>query len=109
MSVDMISQAQVEWEQMGMGELKKKYEYMAERLEARRETCRKSSKQYYHKTFKLSSSPTAEQVEKNKNAIAKRDSYQQNYYNKNKEEIRIKQRAYRERKKAEKKAKLEES
>jgi len=107
MSVDLITQTQEEWEKMGMGELKKKYEYMAERLEARRETCRKSSKQYYNKTFKLSSTPTAEQIEKNKNALSKRDIYQQNYYNKNKEEIRIKQKAYREKKKAEKKAKLE--
>tara|TARA_R110000822_G_scaffold298531_1_gene421304 strand:- start:903 stop:1232 length:330 start_codon:yes stop_codon:yes gene_type:complete len=107
MSVELISKVQTDWENMGMGDLKKKYEHMAERLEARRETCRKSSKQYYDKTFKLSSTPTAEQIEKNKIALSKRDVYQQDYYNKNKEQIRIKQKAYRERKKADKKAKLE--
>lgn len=105
MSVDLITQAQTDWQNKNLDELKKNYEYMAERLEARRATCRKSSKQYYDKTYKLSSSPTAEQIEKNKKTLQRRDNYQKNYYTDNKEKIQQRQKEYRARKKAERLAK----
>mgnify|MGYP003641056960 FL=1 len=83
-------------------ELLEKYNEMKRILENRREVCRKSSKQYYNKTFKLNSDATHDQIIKNKEKIEKRDIYQKSYYDKNKEKIRIKQKEYRERRKANK-------
>ena len=83
-------------------ELLEKYNEMKRILENRREVCRKSSKQYYNKTFKLNEDATHEQIIKNKEKIEKRDIYQKSYYEKNKEHIRVKQKAYRERRKANK-------
>ena len=87
-----------DWDTMSMEELKKKYELMNTKLEARRATCRKSSKQYYDKTFKLSDNATAQQVAKNKLTLEKRDAYQKAYYEKNKAKIKEKQKEYRQKK-----------
>ena len=87
------------WDNKTHSELRIEYALMAQKLEARRATCRKSSKQYYDKTFKLKNNATPEEVEKNKSSLMKRDSYQKSYYLKNKEQIRIKQKSYREQKK----------
>lgn len=75
---------------------------LQEKVEKRREICRKSSAKYYKKTFSLPADATKDDIEKNKNAIKKRDDYQSSYYEKNKEAIKQRQRDYRARKKAEK-------
>ncbi len=93
----------IEWNTKNMEELKRAFESMSTKLEARRETCRKSSKQYYNKTFKLNENATQEDIEKNKILLKKRNDYQKSYYEKNKEKIKLKQKEYRMRKKAEKK------
>lgn len=87
------------WDNKTHSQLKIEYELMEKKLEARRATCRKSSKQYYDKTFKLKINATPEEVEKNKSSLMKRDSYQKSYYLEHKEKIRIKQKSYREQKK----------
>lgn len=92
----VLTNAQESWETKSHSQLKAEYELMAQRLEARRATCRKSSKQYYDKTFKLRENATPEDVEKNKSSLMKRDEYQKSYYTKNKEAIKIKQKKYRE-------------
>ncbi len=97
-----IIQTQTSFNNLSMAEIEANYKVMAERLEKRRETCRKSSKQYYHKTYKLKNEPTKEQIAKNKEQISKRDIYQKTYYEKNKDLIKQKQRDYRARKRAEK-------
>ena len=79
---------------------------LADKVRSRRETCRKSSSKYYNKTFKLADEPTKEQVAKNREAIEKRDAYQANYYKKNAEKIKARQKAYRE--KIKKKRELED-
>ncbi len=104
MSVELITPTETDWNSKNLDELKRNYEYMAQRLEARRTTCRKSSKQYYEKTYKLSNTPTQEEVEKNKQVLNRRDNYQRTYYLQNKEKIMKKQLEYRQRKKAEKEA-----
>ena len=112
MSVELINNvlknAKESWETKSHSELKAEYELMAQRLEARRATCRKSSKQYYDKTFKLKENATPEDVEKNKSSLMKRDEYQKSYYTKNKDAIKIKQKKYREERK-QKKLKLKEA
>jgi len=75
---------------------------LAEKVEKRRETCRKSSAKYYKKTFSLADDASKDDIEKNKVAIQKRDQYQSSYYAKNKEAIKQRQRDYRARIKAEK-------
>ena len=90
------------WTNKNLDELKKDYFLMAQRLEARRATCRKSSKQYYNKTYKLKEDATASEVEKNKSQLQKRDEYQKSYYEKNKDDIKVKQKQYREARKAKK-------
>jgi len=92
----ILQKAQQSWETKTHSELKAEYELMAQRLEARRATCRKSSKQYYDKTYKLKENASPEEVEKNKSSLMKRDEYQKSYYVKNKEAIKIKQKKYRE-------------
>tara|TARA_R110002072_G_scaffold271842_2_gene431832 strand:- start:1417 stop:1743 length:327 start_codon:yes stop_codon:yes gene_type:complete len=94
------------WQNKNLDELKKDYFLMAQKLEARRATCRKSSKQYYDKTYKLKENATASEVEKNKSQLQKRDEYQKTYYDKNKETIKVKQKKYREVKKAKKLAEI---
>ena len=83
------------WDNLSQAELKKQYENMLIRCEARKETCRKSSKQYYEKTYKLKNNPTADEVEKNKKVLSKRDNYQKDYYERNMEKIKEKQKKYR--------------
>ncbi len=92
----VLNNAKTSWETKTHSQLKEEYEMMVKRIEARRETCRKSSKQYYDKTFKLKENATPEDVEKNKSSLMKRDEYQKSYYEKNKDAIRIKQKKYRE-------------
>lgn len=92
-----------DWQTMPMEQLKANYELMAKKLEARRATCRASSKKYYDKTFKLKDNASKEQIEKNKASLDRRDKYQKSYYEKNKEAIKIKQKAYRQKKAQERK------
>lgn len=92
----VLNNAKLSWENKSHSELKAEYELMAQRLEARRATCRKSSKQYYDKTFKLKENATPTEVEKNKSSLLRRDEYQKEYYVKNKDKIKIKQKQYRE-------------
>jgi len=94
----------IDWQTKNIDELQKEYEKMMMKVEKRALTCRKSSKQYYHKTYKLGENPTTEQVEKNKNVLDRRDAYQKSYYEKNKELVKSKQKAYRDKKKAERDA-----
>ena len=73
-----------------------------EKVEKRKEICRKSSKKYYNKKYKLSENPTQEEVMKNKLALDRRDKTQHSYYERNKEKVKSRQKVYRERIKAEK-------
>ena len=98
----VLNNAQKSWENKSHSELKAEYELMAQRLEARRATCRKSSKQYYEKTFKLKENATPNEIEKNKSSLLRRDEYQKSYYLKNKDKIKIKQKQYRENRKLKK-------
>ena len=75
---------------------------LKEKVEKRREICRKSSAKYYKKTFLLPADATTEDIEKNASAIQKRDEYQSSYYEKNKEAIKQRQRNYRAKIKAQK-------
>tara|TARA_R110000823_G_scaffold118370_8_gene242186 strand:+ start:2102 stop:2443 length:342 start_codon:yes stop_codon:yes gene_type:complete len=79
-----------------------KIKELDDKVEKRKETCRKSSKKYYDKKFALTENPTPEQVKANKEALEKRDKTQQSYYEKNKEKVKARQKAYRLRIKAEK-------
>tara|TARA_R110002153_G_scaffold274315_1_gene448469 strand:- start:12898 stop:13245 length:348 start_codon:yes stop_codon:yes gene_type:complete len=97
-----LNQSIDEFNTLSMAEVEKNYKEMADRLEKRRETCRKSSKQYYHKTYKLKNEPSIQQIQKNKEQISKRDIYQKTYYEKNKDMIKQKQREYRAKKRADK-------
>ena len=92
----ILNNVQTSWETKTHSELKAEYELMATRLEARRATCRKSSKQYYNKTYKLKENATPTEVEKNKSSLMKRDVYQKTYYENHKDAIKIKQKHYRE-------------
>jgi len=94
----------IDWQTKNIDDLQKEYEKMMVKVEKRASTCRKSSKQYYHKTYKLSENPTAQEVEKNKKVLDKRDAYQKSYYEENKDMIKHKQKLYREKKKAERDA-----
>tara|TARA_R110000803_G_scaffold202606_1_gene267802 strand:+ start:1331 stop:1711 length:381 start_codon:yes stop_codon:yes gene_type:complete len=91
----IIELAHSNWDNMSQAELKKHYAYMMVRCESRKETCRKSSKQYYAKTFILKKNPTIEELEKNKAILNRRDAYQKDYYNKNIEKIKENQTRYR--------------
>jgi len=95
------SMSETEFNNMNMNDLKENYLRMFNTLQNRRATCRKSSKQYYNKTFKLNDNPTAEDIQKQKKVLTKRDNYQKTYYEKNKERIKERQRTYRLRKKEE--------
>ena len=64
-------------------------------VEKRRESNRLYSKKYYDKTMKLDANATLEQLQKQKNMLNKRDTYQKDYYSKNKEAICERQRLYR--------------
>jgi len=75
---------------------------LQEKVEKRREICRKSSAKYYKKTFSLPDDASKEDIEKNASAIQKRDEYQSAYYEKNKEAIKQRQRNYRAKIKAQK-------
>lgn len=86
---------------MNMNDLKENYLKMFNTIEKRRAICRKSSKQYYHKTYKLTENPTTEDIQKQKSVLTKRDTYQKSYYERNKERIKERQKQYRLRKKAE--------
>ena len=86
---------------MNMNDLKDNYLKMFDTIQKRRATCRKSSKQYYHKTYKLTENPTTEDIQKQKAVLTKRDTYQKSYYERNKERIKERQKQYRLRKKAE--------
>ncbi len=106
MSVQLISnyeqKCQADWQTKNMDELKQQYQQMMIKVEKRKETCRKSSKQYYDKKFRLKENATAEQIKDNKTILEKRDKYQASYYEKNKENIKKKQKEYRMKRKAEK-------
>tara|TARA_R100000951_G_C2513694_1_gene141228 strand:+ start:263 stop:562 length:300 start_codon:yes stop_codon:yes gene_type:complete len=73
----------------------KKYQAAVQTLEKRKEANRKCSKKYYDKTMKLDESATLEQIQKQKNMLEKRDTYQKSYYQKNREKICERQRLYR--------------
>lgn len=111
MSVQLISnyeqKCQADWQTKNMDELKQQYQQMMIKVEKRKETCRKSSKQYYDKKFRLKENATAEQIKDNKTILEKRDKYQASYYEKNKENIKKKQKEYRMKRKAEKLAQKE--
>ena len=64
-------------------------------VEKRREANRAYSKKYYNKTMKLDENATLEQLQKQKNMLNKRDTYQKEYYSRNKEAICERQRQYR--------------
>lgn len=98
----VLNNASQSWENKSHSELKAEYELMAHKLESRRATCRKSSKQYYDKTFKLKENATPNEIEKNKSSLLKRDEYQKSYYIQNKDKIKIKQKQYREQRKLKK-------
>lgn len=89
----------MDFKNLSIEEIHKQFTDMANKLEARRATCRKSSKQYYNKTFKLTDKSTPADVAKNKSSLMRRDEYQKKYYQKNKEIIKLKQREYREQRK----------
>ena len=84
-----------DWSVLSMSQIQENYAKMADKLESRRVICRKSSKNYYNKTFKLSDEPSMEEIQKNTKRIEKRDNYQKKYYNENKDLIKQKQRDYR--------------
>ena len=71
------------------------YKEAVETLERRREANRVCSKKYYDKTMKLGTDPTLEQLNKQKDMLNKRDTYQKSYYQKNKDKICERQRLYR--------------
>ena len=100
----MTQFSQNDWQTLSPQQLQTRYLEMVQKVESRRKTCRESSKKYYHKTYKLSETPSVDEVEKNKKTLERRDKYQKSYYEKNKEKIREKQKAYRLAKKAEKEA-----
>lgn len=97
----------IAWQTKNLDELKAEYTIMKERLDARRATCRKSSKQYYAKKYKLKENASFEEITDNKHILEKRDKYQASYYEKNKANIKKKQKEYREKKKQAKSAKVE--
>jgi hypothetical protein len=78
------------------------YQQLQEKVSKRQATCRESSKKYYQKTFKLPENATEEQLNKQREAIEKRDKRQKSYYEANKEKILKRQKEYRARKKLEK-------
>ena len=90
------------WQTKNLDELKAEYTLMKERLDARRATCRKSSKQYYAKKYKLKENASIDEITCQKKILEKRDKYQASYYEKNKDAIKKKQKEYREQKKQEK-------
>jgi len=102
----MISQT--EMNEMTYKQMVEKIKELDDKVEKRKETCRKSSKKYYDKKFALSENPTKEELKANKEAIEKRDKFQQSYYEKNKEKVKARQKAYRDKKRAEKLAKQEQ-
>ena len=83
-------------------ELLTNYKNLQDKVSKRQATCRDSSKKYYHKTFKLPEDATEEQLNKQREAIEKRDKRQKSYYEANKEKILKRQKEYRARKKLEK-------
>ena len=72
---------------------------MMERCENRKAICRKSSKKYYEKTYKLKTNASPTDISKNKDKLIKRDDYQKKYYEDNKNKIKINQKKYREQRK----------
>ena len=96
---------------MSLNDIQNTIENLVKKVSNRREVCRKSSKQYYHKTYILSDEPTTEEVAKNKTLLDKRDNYQKTYYEKNAEKIKLRQKNYRLQRKQAKEAKkvLEEA
>ena len=96
---------------MSLNDIQNTIENLVKKVSTRREVCRKSSKQYYHKTYILSDEPTTEEVAKNKTLLDKRDNYQKSYYEKNAEKIKLRQKNYRLQRKQAKEAKkvLEEA
>ena len=96
---------------MSLNDIQDTIENLVKKVSNRREVCRKSSKQYYHKTYILSDEPTTEEVAKNKTLLDKRDNYQKTYYEKNAEKIKLRQKNYRLQRKQAKEAKkvLEEA
>ena len=97
----------MDFKNLSIEQLHKQFTDMAIKLEARRATCRKSSKQYYNKTFKLTDKSSPADVAKNKASLMRRDEYQKKYYQKNKETIKLKQREYREERKKKEQAEKE--
>ena len=105
MSIQKMSNTEaceIAWQTKNLDELKADYIHMKERLDARRATCRESSKQYYAKIYKLGDDATIEQISYQKDMLNRRDKYQATYYEKNKENIRKKQKEYREKRKQKK-------
>ncbi len=86
-------------EELPLSELVNGYNQLSQYVEKRKETCRASSRKYYNKKFKLSETPTEDELKKNKEALEKRDARQKSYYERNKEKILARQKAYRQRKK----------
>ena len=89
---------------MSLNDIQNTIQTLVEKVSNRREVCRKSSKQYYHKTYILSDEPTTEEVAKNKTLLDKRDNYQKTYYEKNAEKIKLRQKNYRKKRKEAKQA-----
>jgi len=87
---------------MTYNQMMSKLKELDDKVEKRKEICRKSSKKYYDKKFSLSDNPTPEEIKSNKEALEKRDKTQQSYYERNKEKVKARQKAYRLRKKEEK-------
>ena len=94
---------------MTYNQMMSKLKELDDKVEKRKEICRKSSKKYYDKKFQLSDNPTPEEIKSNKEALEKRDKTQQSYYERNKEKVKARQKAYRLRKKEEKLALKEEA
>lgn len=86
-------------EELPLSELVNGYNQLSQYVEKRKETCRASSRKYYNKKFKLSETPTEDELKKNKDALEKRDARQKSYYERNKEKILARQKLYRQKKK----------
>ena len=78
----MTQFSQNDWQTLSPQQLQTRYLEMVQKVESRRKTCRESSKKYYHKTYKLSETPSVDEVEKNKKTLERRDKYQKSYYRK---------------------------
>ncbi len=77
---------------------------LKEAQEKRKIACRKASKKYYDKMYNQNNIDTCENLEdldKLQTRLAKREQYQKDYYEKNKDKIRERHAKYRKQKKEE--------